>query len=554
MRTLLSNLTVDERQTRTLVGRRRFPRGVARLCALALLVLLPTAGICAEPAADAKADSDQTFDISEFRVLGNTVLPATKVEAAVYPFLGPKRTLHTVEQARDALVAAYRDAGFGTVLVDIPEQSVDEGIVRLKVTEGRIEKVRVSGARYYSERRILKELPALKTGTVPELPQVQTQLGQLANEAHDREITPIVKPGSEPGTVEFDLKVKDHLPLHASVEADNRYTADTTPNRITANISYDNMFQRNESLSLQFQTAPAAPSQLKLWTLAYSGRTPSPDLTWSFYAVRSDSTVPAVGTLAVIGNGDIFGGRLNRAFHSGGATVHTLTFGADYKDFGQTVALPGDVNSASPIHYLMWSAQYALNHAGDRLQSSTSVSINFSMDGIASNEHEFEYKRYGATASFSYLRGSTNLTWKLWHGMAISTKLEGQYSEQPLVSNEQFTLGGEDTVRGYLEAEELVDAGLAGTIELRAPPLDFRVLQVGFYTFYDRGIGMLQQPLPSEVLGGRVRTDLSSVGGGVRLGGLHGFSGTVEWADPLQDGSRTLHGRGRTLFSVMYGF
>jgi hemolysin activation/secretion protein len=523
-------------------------------CLLTLLIFLPATGPCAEPAPDTKAEPEQTFDINEFRILGNTVLPAIKVESAVYPFLGQKKTIHTVEQARDALVAAYRDGGFGTVLVDIPEQTVDEGIVRLKVTEGRIEKVRVSGARYYSERRILKELPALKPGTVPQLPQIQAQLGQLANETRDREITPIVKPGAEPGTVVFDLKVKDDLPLHASLEADNRYTADTTPDRVTANISYDNMFQRNESLSLQFQTAPVESSQLKLWTLTYSGRTPSPDLTWSVYAVRSDSTVPAIGTLAVIGNGDIFGGRLNQSFNAGTATIHTLTFGVDYKDFGQTVQLPGDVNSPSPIHYLMWSGQYALTHTGDRFQSTTSVSFNFAVNGVAGNEAEFEYKRYGATASFSYLRASTNLTWKLWHGMAISTRFEGQYSEQPLVSNEQFTLGGEDTVRGYLEAEELVDAGLAGTIELRAPTWNLGPLQAGFFTFYDRGIGMLQQPLPSEVTGHTVRSDLYSFGAGIRLVGLHGFSGTLEWADPREDGSRTLRGRGRTLFSVLYGF
>lgn len=518
------------------------------------LALAPTAGVCADAPADAKAESDQTFDISEFRVLGNTVLPATKIESAVYPFLGPKRTIHTVEQARDALVAAYRDAGFGTVLVDIPEQTVDEGIVRLKVTEGRIDKIRISGARYYSERRILKELPALKPGVVPQLPQVQAQLGQIANESRDRQVTPILKPGSEPGTVEFDLKVKDDLPLHASIETDNRYTADTAPNRVTANISYDNMFQRNESLALQFQTAPADTSQLRLWTLTYSGRTPDPDLTWSVYAVKSDSTVPAIGTLAVIGNGDIYGGRLNRTFNLGGTNIHTLTFGVDYKDFGQTVELPGDVNSASPIHYVLWSVQYALTHIGDRFQSNTSVSFNAAVNGIGDNQPEFEIKRYDATAGFSYLRGSTNLTWKLWHGMSVFTKFEGQYTVQPLVSNEQFTVGGEDTVRGYLEAEELVDAGVAGTIELRAPTINFRLLQAGFYTFYDRGIGMLQEPLPSEIVDHTVRTDLSSFGVGLRFSGFHGFSGSLEWADPLHDGSRTLRWQGRTLFSVMYGF
>jgi hemolysin activation/secretion protein len=524
---------------------------------LFLVGLAPVGGWCADapPAAAPAPEPEQTFDIAEFRVLGNTVLPVTKVESAVYPFLGPKKTIHTVEQARDALIAAYKEGGFGTVLVDIPEQTVDDGIVRLKVTEGRIEKVRVSGARYYSGRRILSELPSIRPGIVPQFPQLQAQLAQLASEARDREITPVLKAGSAPGTVAVDLKVKDELPFHGSLEADNRYTADTTHTRVTANLSYANLFQRDEAISLQYQTSPAKTSEVKLWALTYSGRTASPYWTWSAYAIRSDSAVAALGTLDVFGNGRIFGGRLNRTLDVGGpGSVHTVTFGVDYKDFGQTVQLPGDVNAASPIHYLMWSGQYAFNHFGEQFQAVNSVAVNFGIRGIGGDDAEFQFKRSGATAGFSYLRGSTNLTWRLWRGISVSGKLAGQYSEQPLVNNEQFTLGGEDTVRGYLEAEELVDSGLAGTVELRAPTWTIGPLQTVFYTFYDRGIGMVQQPLFSEIISRTVRTDLYSWGAGLRLSGLHGFSGTFEWADPRVNGSRTLHGHGRPLFTVLYGF
>lgn len=522
--------------------------------AVALLMAAPNIGRPAEAAPEATAAAEQTFDIDEFRVLGNSVLPTTKVESAVYPFLGPNKTIHTVEQARDALVAAYRAGGFGTVLVDIPEQSVDDGIVRLKVTEGRIEKVRISGARYYSERRILSELPSLKPGTVPVLPQLQTQLGQLANETRDREITPLLKAGSQPGTVAVDLKVKDHLPLHWGLEADNRYTADTAHTRVTASLSYDNLFQRNESLSLQYQTSPTAPSQVKLWALTYAGRTASPDWTWSAYAIRSDSSVAALGTLAVIGNGKIFGSRVVRALSASATSVQSLTFGVDYKDFGQTIQLPGDVNAASPIHYLMWSGQYANSTFGEHFQSTNSIALNFGVSGLAGDDAEFQFKRSGASAGFSYLRGSTNLVWRLWKDSGLAARFSAQYSEQPLVSNEQFSLGGADTVRGYLEAEELVDSGVSGTFELRAPPLTLGPTQMVLYSFYDRGIGMVQQPLGSEILSGTVRTDLYSWGAGFRLSGPRRFSATLEWADPRTNGSRTIRGHARTLFSVLYGF
>src|SRR5580700_1637897 len=88
-----------------------------------------------------------TFDIQEFRVLGNHLLAAVVIERAVYPYLGPAGTIETVKQAADALEKAYQDSGYGTVFVDIPEQQVDDGIVRLKVTEGVLERVHVRGDR-----------------------------------------------------------------------------------------------------------------------------------------------------------------------------------------------------------------------------------------------------------------------------------------------------------------------------------------------------------------------------------------------------------------------
>lgn len=533
-------------------------RRAAALAGVLALVITLEASAAVEPgaagAAPATAAGEQAqFDIGEFRVLGASVLERRKVEAAVYPFLGPRKSLQTVEQARAALVAAYRDAGYGTVTIDIPEQSVDDGVVRLQVTEGRIEKVRISGARYYSERRILAELPALKPGTVPQLPQLQSELGRLAGEARDLEVTPILKAGSEPGTVAVDLKAKDHVPLHGSLEVNNRYTADTTPTRLTGSLSYDNMFQRDESLSLQYQTAPAAPSQVKLGVVTYNGRTADPDWAWAAYAIRSDSSVAAIGTLDVIGRGKIFGGRLIDSFETSERRISSLTFGLDYKDFGQDILLPGSLQDSSPIHYLLWSGQYAATRLGKHLDFNTSLAINFGVRGLAGSDPEFEFKRSGATANFAYLRGSSSLTWRTWGGLSVVGRFQYQYAEQPLVSNEQFSLGGVDTVRGYLEAEELVDSGVAGTLELRSPVARLGGSQTVGYLFYDRGIGMMQQPLVSEITSGSVRTDLYSFGAGFHFTG-YGVNGSLDWAQPRVSGSRTLHGDSRFDFSLAYGF
>src|ERR1700742_1844619 len=87
---------------------------------------LPAQG--AEPTRqqDAVPQKDEYFDIAEFRVLGNSVLPVKSMERAVYPFAGPHKSIQDVQAARGALESAYHEAGYATVFVDIPEQDVSE--------------------------------------------------------------------------------------------------------------------------------------------------------------------------------------------------------------------------------------------------------------------------------------------------------------------------------------------------------------------------------------------------------------------------------------------
>ena len=128
-----------------------------------------SAGSAARPAAIAAAEPKHTFDIWELQVEGNSLLDRVLIERTVYPFVGPDKTINDVEAARLALETFYRDSGYATAVVDIPEQQVSEGIVRLKVVEGKVERVRVAGSRYFSLGRIVAGAPADAPGQAPQL-------------------------------------------------------------------------------------------------------------------------------------------------------------------------------------------------------------------------------------------------------------------------------------------------------------------------------------------------------------------------------------------------
>lgn len=145
-----------------------------------LAVALSCASLADEaPPAAAGAEPQRLVDINEYVVRGNTVLDNRAIEAAVYPFLGPQRSLGDIEGARDALQAAYQEKGYQSVYVELPEQQVSGGVVYLQVTETAVGRVRVVGAKHYSPVELREEVPALEEGKVPDFAQVQRELAQV---------------------------------------------------------------------------------------------------------------------------------------------------------------------------------------------------------------------------------------------------------------------------------------------------------------------------------------------------------------------------------------
>ena len=140
------------------------------------------------------AAQEKAFDVLEYVVEGNSVLDAVRIEEAVYPHLGLKKTIKDVEAARDALEKAYQNAGFLTVSVDIPEQAVSGGIVILKVGEGKVDRLAIKGSKFYAASVIRDAVPELASGSVPNAGQVQNEISAL-NRSNNRRVTPALKLG-----------------------------------------------------------------------------------------------------------------------------------------------------------------------------------------------------------------------------------------------------------------------------------------------------------------------------------------------------------------------
>jgi hemolysin activation/secretion protein len=507
--------------------------------------------------------SAKSFPILEYRVEGNTLMPTIDIERAVYPFLGEDKTVKDVEAARLSLEKSYHERGYQTVLVNIPQQEIGSGVVRLTVLEAPVGQVQIKGSRYHSLEVINATVPQLQGGVVPDFNEVQKELA-LANHSQDLHVTPVLRASATPGQVDVELDVQDTLPLHATLEVNNRYSANTSQVRLIGQVSYDNLFQSNQSLSVQYQTAPEHPAEAKIWSVSYVIPTQSGPV-WAIYAVRSDSNIAAVGNLDVIGNGNIYGVRFIDPLPSTGASFyHNFTAGFDYKDFKQDVTLEGADDIPSPAKYSLFSLQYTASWLGasDSARQSTAITgarsnttFNLGMDFTVtalgfSDSGQFDRKRFGASSSFFIFHPDLQRQqWLPWNWSLVAD-INGQLASGPLISNEQYAAGGVDSVRGYTEAERLGDDGARASLELRTPQLLAgrpHVLNSYLYLFADSAKVRILDPLPGQFTGYHLNSQ--GIGFRFKYGGL---AADVDGARAATAGFVTRAGSYSAQFKVNY--
>lgn len=520
-------------------------RSLRLLRSLACACLAGGAGLSgAQPAAP-----EPRFDILEFSVEGNSVLPVRSIETAVTPFLGPNRTMNDVEAARSALEKSYQDAGFLTTFVDVPEQRVDAGEVRLVVLEGKVARLSVIGSRYFSQGLIRERVTELEEGKVPNFNEVQRQLATV-NRSEERRVQPVLRPGRLPGTVDVELKVADELPLQGRVELNNEHAADTDPLRLTGSASYSNLFQRDHAISLTASVAPRAPKQAQSAVLNYSIPRENGDTLIGYFAA-SNSTVETLGGTTVLGDGVTLGVRYVRPFPGPGGSYHSVSLGADLKRLNEQVSFADSTVASTPLRYLPVQAAYNGNWSGDGGVTQLNATLIAAMrkvlqrqvecplaDGSVGVVDQFACKRRNATGSFAALRVDLRHTASFGWG-ALSARLAGQLSTDLLPSGEQFALGGANSVRGYLESESVGDLGALASVELRSLNLVPHLLgadgprwlgNLMVLGFVDVGSTTLLEPLPGQ----QSRVPLLGSGVGLRLTTRPGMTASFDIAVPLR--------------------
>ena len=504
----------------------------------------------AAPALESAAQ-EPTFTIKRFVIEGSTLFTPEELSGLVVSFVGRRKTSADVEGARDALERFFHEGGYPTVMVNIPEQAVENRVIRLVVVENPVRNVTVTGNRWFSTDKILRDLPSIAPGQVVDLGQLQVEANRL-NRHPDFKMMPEMKPGKVPETVDILVTVKDKSPWHGSVEVNNRSSHDTTDLRLNASLRHDNLWQKEHSLSASYQLSPEKPEEVQVVSGSYT--LPAPwggDGKLVGYGVWSNNDTVSGGGFKNLGKGYIFGARAIQPLPPVGGYSHSAVAGVDYKDFTETTGLLGGAGESLPVKYLPFSVAYSSSLPDSRGATSFNAALNVSFRGLVAMPREFEDKRFHSRANYMFLTAGLERLQRLPGDFSLLVRLDGQVSDQPLVSNEQYSAGDADSVRGYRESEASGDNAIHGVFELAAPSLlKGEGSALVPYLFFEGAGLFVKEPLPGQ----EERIGLKGTGFGVRgtLFGSLEFQTDLGFA--LMDAGRTEKGDSRLHFKVKWQF
>jgi hemolysin activation/secretion protein len=200
---------------------------------------------------------------------------------------------------------------------------------------------------------------------------------------------------------------------------------------------------------------------------------------------------------------------------------------------------------------LSLGADYSQADKGGTFAASVGLSWN-----VLGDDKDFSSLSYSRMAKADFGKATLSLTrdQKLFGDWSLVLRANGQAATGPLISSEQFALGGLNSVRGYYEGDEYGDNGWTGSVELRTP---FRNTQVPVWSgnaptwlrgsiFLDGG-----QRFPGDTsLGRGPFRSLLDAGFGLSANINNHFDMRLAVGWPLLDTMNTRAGDPRTYFSV----
>ena len=422
-----------------------------------------------KPAAE-EAGAELSFALQQVIWNPSEILTKEQIQAVTASYIGKQVTLKDLRELADKITNIYRDKGYMTCGAVLPPQRIHDGVVEVRLIEGKTGKVNLTGNRYTKTGYIMNRI-GLKPGEIANTEKLNRDLRWFQG-TNDVQLRVVMKPGAEEGTTDYDIMAFEPQNQSVTLYTDN--DGYESSGRWRAGIFYNmkSVSGIRDSLRAHFIGSRGTKS----WGLGYS-------VPISRKGMRLDLDYSGNRTKVVKGELEPLG-------VEGKSNSYSLTFRAPFHVTEKSRHEAG----LQPPHLLPLRT---LGHGqvpwvDDRINRVIPyVSFtHYGKDSVFYHKHSFVWARRrdidGDSDTGKLYRLSSFWQKRNTNGQFWQARLDAQLgSGDNLAASDRFFIGGVNSVRGYEEGFIGGSRGISMSLEYHIP-VD-KAKRIFVYPFFDWG-------------------------------------------------------------------
>ncbi|SDG25649.1 Hemolysin activation/secretion protein [Selenomonas sp. WCT3] len=402
-------------------------------------------------------DAKLHFELKQVTWNPSEILTAEAIHAVVDGYVGRQITLKDLREMANRITELYKERGYMTCGAVLPPQRIHDGVVEIRLIEGKTGEITIQGNRYTKDKYITDRL-GLKPGEIANIDKLNRSL-RWFHGTNDLQLRVILKPGTNENTTDYEIIAFEPKNDSVTLYIDNDGYKSNGRWREGLFYNMRSLSKYRDALRSSFLRSQGT----KAWSLGYS-------VPVSSTGMRLD--VNYAGNSTKVTNGE-----LKKLGVEGKSSSFSLTWRVPFR-------MTEHSRHETGLQYVYQKAETELGHGTglvvpwleDRIQRiSPYVSFtHYGNSAVLYHKHSFvQAKRKdidGGSDTARLYRLSSFWQKRCKDGQFWQGRLDGQWaSNSYLASSDRIFLGGVNSVRGYEEGFIGGERGLSAGIEYHIP-------------------------------------------------------------------------------------
>ena len=422
--------------------------------------------------------------VKEFVFEGNKKFPTSELQDLVKNKLNKELTYADLREVLQDISFYYRSKGY-LATAYLPEQSIESGIIVIRVAEGVIGKIVINysgkDAANISEERIKKFIyNKINRTTILNITQLDNNIRNLNNVPGINVIAQLQE-GSSPGQVDVIVTSSNTNTVSALASMDNNGSRSSGYERLTNVFNFDSLFNWGERFSFTNVISEGSHYYAMNSTLpvGYDGL----QSTFRISKLEYDLSEPFDSTNPT-GYSTEFNLTFSKPliFQTGESLTSSISFSRN--DYVNDVKTGNSSNKdiIKSVANLNYNKQDRFFSGGN---NSLNLGFTYGTLNLKDNMTNYDTDQLTTRNNGEYWKAAININrlQRINNNYSATFKFNGQYTDKNLDGAEQISLGGPTAVRAYPANEASGDQGFVSSIELNRAFSNNSVVSL----FYDYG-------------------------------------------------------------------